>query len=501
MRMRHFSRAIKFTTLNVFIHTNDIRQLIPHLAKRGYTTLHFSDVTDNWLDKESEKQLFSAKWKLRVTDSPSSSIPAKNCVNTTNAANVFSNRLLYLAAQIPFHPHRSRRQTLRRQWSFDATTASDTRPNQNHPNSKNKGSQPFDLEATTYVQSHFPDNPGEISFYYPSPAKSPALDGWFFTSRFRDFGPYEDAIVSKGPSSHHSVLSPLINIGLLSPQKSSTKPCLFATNPSTASKVLSVRSLAGKIHPPSLPGHRHASAPPTSGNLTMPFLRVSTPPPPAYLPDAVISKTLRYAFNHHIQRLMVLGNYLLLLTGTNSWDYVYRWFMEMYIDAYDWVMVPNIYGMSQFSDGGLMCTKPYISGSNYLRKMSDFTPGPGKPLDRSYWQFIDQHRSFFFPTPAYLWWSDCSIAELPGNRGNRQQVIRQQKRGNRVSDPPIPRSSDSSDPSDPPIPTPTLRRRDRPPNPSNTGTFFKGNFVPWRKALWTQVNLTVIWRYGGYPCN
>ena len=87
--------------------------------------------------------------------------------------------------------------------------------------------------------------------------------------------------------------------------------------------------------------------------------------------DDSIKKITNYAYCHHIERLMILGNFMLLLkTNPNN---VYNWFMEMFIDAYDWVMVPNIYGMSQFADGGIMTTKPYISGSNYILKMSDYT--------------------------------------------------------------------------------------------------------------------------------
>jgi len=74
--------------------------------------------------------------------------------------------------------------------------------------------------------------------------------------------------------------------------------------------------------------------------------------------------------------------------------------MEMFIDAYDWVMVPNVYGMTQFADGGLMTTKPYISGSNYLMKMSDYEKGEWQPLwDGLFWRFMDVHRSFFLKNP------------------------------------------------------------------------------------------------------
>ncbi|MEZ5345842.1 MAG: hypothetical protein R2681_09840 [Pyrinomonadaceae bacterium] len=74
--------------------------------------------------------------------------------------------------------------------------------------------------------------------------------------------------------------------------------------------------------------------------------------------------------------------------------------MELFIDAYDWVMVPNVYGMSQFADGGLFATKPYISGSNYLNKMSDFEKGDWQEIwDGLFWRFMDTHREFFKENP------------------------------------------------------------------------------------------------------
>jgi deoxyribodipyrimidine photolyase-related protein len=110
--------------------------------------------------------------------------------------------------------------------------------------------------------------------------------------------------------------------------------------------------------------------------------------------DAAISTALTYGYNHHIDRLMVMGN-IFLLTQTNP-QAVYQWFMGMYIDAYDWVMVPNVYGMSQFADGGSFATKPYISGANYLRKMSDYPAGDWENTWTAlYWNFIHTHQEFF----------------------------------------------------------------------------------------------------------
>ena len=95
---------------------------------------------------------------------------------------------------------------------------------------------------------------------------------------------------------------------------------------------------------------------------------------------------------------MILGNFMLLCEFDP--DEVYRWFMELFIDAYDWVMVPNVYGMSQFADGGLMSTKPYISGSSYILKMSNYKKGDWCVIwDSLFWNFIKNQREFFSKNP------------------------------------------------------------------------------------------------------
>ena len=114
--------------------------------------------------------------------------------------------------------------------------------------------------------------------------------------------------------------------------------------------------------------------------------------------DIVIRRVLKHAYCHHIERLMILGNFMLLCEiDPNA---IYQWFMEFFIDAYDWVMVPNVYGMSQHADGGLITTKPYISGSSYVLKMSRFRKGNWCPIwDALYWRFIHKHQDFFAANP------------------------------------------------------------------------------------------------------
>ena len=114
--------------------------------------------------------------------------------------------------------------------------------------------------------------------------------------------------------------------------------------------------------------------------------------------DTVINRLLTTAYAHHIERLMVLGN-ILLLSEIDP-NAVYQWFMEMFIDSYDWVMVPNVYGMSQFADGGMIMTKPYVSASHYLMKMSDYPAGPWCDIwDGLFWRFIEKHQNYFEQNP------------------------------------------------------------------------------------------------------
>jgi deoxyribodipyrimidine photolyase-related protein len=114
-----------------------------------------------------------------------------------------------------------------------------------------------------------------------------------------------------------------------------------------------------------------------------------------------ITQSLDYAYAHHIQRLMVTGN-LGLLAGIDP-DQLDQWYLGIYIDAIEWVELPNTRGMSQFADGGLVGTKPYAAGGNYINKMSDYCKGchydvslkagdQACPLNSLYWHFMHRHR-------------------------------------------------------------------------------------------------------------
>jgi deoxyribodipyrimidine photolyase-related protein len=150
-------------------------------------------------------------------------------------------------------------------------------------------------------------------------------------------------------------------------------------------------------------------------HLTADWYNATTGIPPV---DDVIKKTLTRGYAHHIERLMVVGN-MMILSEIHP-NEVYRWFMEMYVDAYDWVMVPNVYGMSQYADGGSMTTKPYISSSNYILSMSHYERDEWSDAwDGLYWRFIEKHRDSFAKNARMR----MMVQQLDKLQENRKRII------------------------------------------------------------------------------
>ena len=265
----------------------------------------------------------------------------------------------------------------------------------------------FVREAINYVNQNFSKNPGRAEDFWFSTTFAEA-DSWldeFLRERFQNFGAYEDAISKNEPHLFHAVTSHAINSGLLTPRQILDRALSYADEHNVPMNSLEgfVRQIIGwrefnrgcyeqigrKQRTSNFFNH--------TNKLPRSFWTATTGVEPV---DAVIKRVLDNAYCHHIERLMILGNFM-LLTETQP-DAVYEWFSAMFIDAYDWVMVTNVYGISQFADGGLMATKPYISGSNYIRKMSDFGGGDWTEIwDGLYWRFVQKHEKYFGTNPRY----------------------------------------------------------------------------------------------------
>lgn len=273
----------------------------------------------------------------------------------------------------------------------------------------------IDLAARDYVNQHFAENPGclEQLIYPTSHSASTRWLKQFLESRFQNFGDYEDAIVEGESWLWHSVLTPMLNIGLLTPQQ-----ILKATLTHCNKHDIPINSVEGFIR--QVIGWREFMRA-TYEDLgvvmrtTNHWVHQNKIPPSFYdgttgiLPiDDTIRRILRTGYCHHIERLMVLGGFMFLCEFHP--DEIYRWFMEMFVDSYDWVMVPNAYAMSQNADGGLITTKPYFSGSSYVRKMSHYKAGPWcQTWDGLYWRWILKQSDQLAKNPR--WAMMCSMAK------------------------------------------------------------------------------------------
>ena len=378
----------------------DVRRLLPALAAQGVKRLHVSEVCDDWLQRRLERaandNALQLVWHpspqfLTDTQALGTQFRAGRRKYLHNNFYIWQRQRLGLLLDADAAP-------LGGQWSFDADNRKPWPKRQLPPPLPQAAATPWHAEARQWVELQFPEAPGSADAALRYPLTHVQAEVWledFLEQRFAGFGTWEDAIVDEAPVLQHSVLTPLLNNGLLLPATVLQKTLAFAQARGIALNDTEgfVRQLVGwrefirgiYLH------HGRQQRSTNHWGFTQPlppaFYDASTGIDPV---DTVIRKVLRNGYCHHIERLMILGCFMLLCECHP--DGVYRWFMELFVDAWDWVMVPNVYGMSQFADGGLMATKPYICGSNYVLKMSNFRKGDWCTIwDALFWRFIHRH--------------------------------------------------------------------------------------------------------------
>ena len=386
----------------------DIQKLLVSIATAGIKELHYADVVDDWLQQRLTAG--AAEQGINLTTYPSPNF----LEDPADVADFFDSRKSY--KQTDFYVDRRKHHQILLdpagkpvggQWTYDVDNRLKFPKDRSAPVLDLPGLNEYVREAQTYVSQHFGDNYGSVQQPFPAgfyPTTYAEADAWledFLTVRFADFGAYEDALVLEEKILHHSVLSPLLNVGLLLPRQIIDAALARIDEVPLNSLEGFIRQIMGWREFMRITYARRGRSQRTKNywgfTKKMPesFWNGTT----GILPlDATIKKANESGYCHHIERLMIAGNFMLLCEFDP--DEVYRWFMELFIDAYDWVMVPNVYGMSQFADGGLMATKPYISGSNYLMKMSDYKKGEWQNIwDGLFWRFMHTHRDFFLQNP------------------------------------------------------------------------------------------------------
>ena len=387
---------------------SDIRILIPKLKQQGVAHINFIDPTDNWLQKRLDKGFLENGITATQHTTPL-------FLNSKEDLVLFFRRDKKKYHQTTFYAEQRKKRNILMdsdckptggKWTFDTENRKKYPAKKTPPSVQFPDVDSYYIEAKYYVEMHFSTHLGSLTEHSLYPTSFKMTKAWlhqFFEQRFMEFGKYEDAIVAESSILNHSVLTPMLNVGLVTPKEIIEACLLYAKE-----KNVPINSTEGFVR--QITGWREfirgVYESRGSEERTLNFWKFKKKIPASFycgttgIPpiDQTIKKVLRTGYCHHIERLMVLGNFMLLCEFDP--DEVYRWFMELFIDAYDWVMVTNIYGMSQFADGGLMATKPYISGSNYLMKMSNYKKGEWQDVwDGLFWRFMHTHRDFFLSNP------------------------------------------------------------------------------------------------------
>lgn len=384
----------------------DVRNFDTEIHAKGISHIHLVDPTDEWLERRINGLLNICQ--VEFYENP-------QFLNSREELSAFFRKDKKSFFQTAFYKQQriehsilvdENNQPFGGQWTFDADNRKKYPKNKIPP--AINFPDPSDIwdEAVSYTQAHFDKNPGEISNQRIYPITHEESAAWleqFLTFRFYDFGAYEDAIVKEQIFLNHSLLSPVLNAGLMLPLTVVQRTLAFAE-----AEQIPINSTEGFVR--QIMGWREFIRGMywSKGNFsrTQNYWNFKRKIPPSFYDgttgivpvDDTIKKVLKTGYCHHIERLMILGNFMLLCEFDP--DEVYRWFMELFIDSYDWVMVPNVYGMSQFADGGTFATKPYIGGSNYIKKMSDYPTGDWESIwDGLFWRFIHKHEDFFLKNP------------------------------------------------------------------------------------------------------
>ena len=297
------------------------------------------------------------------------------------------------------------------EWNYDDRNR-ESLP-KNHPIPEIPAIEPDEitLEVMGMVNEYFPDSFGHTDNFSYAVNRKQALNllDDFIKNRLKEFGPYEDALKTGNSTLFHSQLSVYLNNGLLLPEEI-CEAALDAYEKGSAPlnsveglirQIIGWREFIRIYYEAMMPEVRDVNH--FGFNEKLPELYWTGDTKMRCMSESV-QPVIDQAYSHHIQRLMVLSNFS-NLSETDPHE-LHLWFLMAYADAYEWVELPNVLGMSTFADGGVLASKPYVSGGNYINKMSDYckncsykvkmkTGEEACPFNYLYWNFVDKQRDTF----------------------------------------------------------------------------------------------------------
>ena len=296
------------------------------------------------------------------------------------------------------------------QWNYDADNRSGWRASEAVPERPAAPQDATTREVLALVTDRFPDNPGDLDAFRLAVTadEAEAQFQWFLAHALDRFGTYQDALAEESPWLFHSLISMYLNIGLLEPlalcraveARWRAGGCSLAGAEGFIRQILGWREYVRGIYWLHMPGYREHNA--LAAQRPLPDWFWSGATDMRCLQQA-LRQTLDLGYAHHIQRLMVIGNFA-LLAGLDV-RAVCDWYLAVYVDAFEWVELPNTLGMALYGDGGIIASKPYAASGKYIQRQGNHcascrydvrkTTGEGAcPYNALYWHFIDRHADY-----------------------------------------------------------------------------------------------------------
>ena len=292
-------------------------------------------------------------------------------------------------------------------WNFDAQNRAGWRGKTPLPERPAPADDPITREVLALVEREFPEHPGDLALFAYATTREGALAAleFFLSDCLSDFGRYQDAIAEESPWLFHALISMYINVGLLDPlevcqrieERFRSGHCDIAAAEGFIRQIAGWREYVRGIYWLQMPGYDELNVLAAERPLPEWFWTADTD---MRCLSKALEQTLDLGYAHHIQRLMVIGNYC-LLAGLDVQE-VCDWYLAVYVDAFEWVELPNTLGMALHADNGVMASKPYAASGKYIQRQgnhcSDCRYSPSKttgegacPYNSLYWRFLHRH--------------------------------------------------------------------------------------------------------------
>lgn len=297
-------------------------------------------------------------------------------------------------------------------WNYDSENRNPPKNEMVIPETYNTQPDSITEEVIDIIENKFGDHFGDVNPFYFAVTRKQAMEAFylFIDQRLKYFGQYQDAMLENEPWMYHSHISFYLNCGLLNP-----KECIYAVEQAYYAgkatlnsaegfirQILGWREYVRGIYWLRMPEYKKLNFLETKNNLPQFFWNGETK---MNCMSQCIKQTKKHAYAHHIQRLMVIGNFT-LLAGIHP-DFVNEWYLIVYADAFEWVELPNVTGMILFADGGYLASKPYAASGSYINKMSNYCNNcsykvnkkngdDACPFNYLYWNFMALNRKNFY---------------------------------------------------------------------------------------------------------